>query len=182
MSLGCIDHLLREHRLILRAVYVVKSMAEQAEEQKLPEPDDVEALLSFFRLFADEHHQTKEESILFPSLRTATAGKTNAPLDQMVFEHEQERSLIQGLEDALRTRKHSDFAYFGNRLADVLGNHIYKEDHILFDLVERTLSAPQDCEVVRQMEEFDRTLPPKLLQEWGQTINRLEWKYLNKVA
>jgi hemerythrin-like domain-containing protein len=64
----------------------------------------------------------------------------------------------------------------------VLSNHIYKEDHILFALCERTLSALEDCEVVRQMEEFDRTLPPKLIQEWSQTVNRLEWKYLNKVA
>ena len=180
MSLSCIDHLLQEHRLILRAVYVVKAMAEQAEQFKLPEAEDVEELLRFFHHFADEHHQTKEESILFPSLRIATEGKINAPVKQMAFEHEQDRSLIRGLQDAIRTRNHADFAYFGNRLAEVLSNHIYKEDNILFYFAQKAIALDMDRDLVQQMEAFDRTLRPGVQDEWAQTVNRLEWKYLGK--
>jgi len=155
-------------------------MADQAKDLEIPEACDVEALLAVFRHFADEHHQTKEESILFPALRTASAVPNNAPIKQMAFEHEQERSLIQALQDALRTRNQSEFAYFGNRLADVLGNHIYKEDNILFELAARTISSDLDRTLVQQMEDFDHSLSPGLQNEWAQTVNRLEWKYLNK--
>lgn len=182
MSLGCTDHLIEEHRLILRAVYVIDAMADQAKQLKMPDASDVEALLSFFHLFADEHHQTKEESILFPSLRTAASNTTSGPLDQMVFEHQQERFLIRALQDALRTQDHSAFAHFGKRFSEILGNHIYKEDNILFSLVPQKISGEIDQSLVQQMEDFDRTLPPGRYQEWTQTVNQLEWKYLNKMA
>ena len=65
MSLRCTDHLIQEHRLIVRAVYVIKTMADQAKQLKLPETEDVEAILGFFRHFADQHHQTKAERVFF---------------------------------------------------------------------------------------------------------------------
>src|SRR5690242_6669891 len=182
MTLRCTDHLVREHRLILRAVYVIKAMADQAKQLKMPETQDVEALLDFFRHFADEHHQTKEETILFPGLRANDAGKSANALRQMIFEHEQERSLIQALEEAMHTRNHQDFSYFANRMAEVLSNHIYKEDHILFSLAEAAISQDADAGLVREMVEFDGSLQPGVYKEWARTINRLEWIYLDKVA
>src|SRR5262245_15781185 len=131
MSLRCTDHLIQEHRLILRCVYVLEAMAEQASTAKMPATEDVDKLLDFLKRFADDHHQGKEETVLFPCLRQASEGPISA-LQMMMFEHEQERSLVEGLEDALRTHRHEDFAYFGGRLAEILSNHIYKEDNILF--------------------------------------------------
>jgi hemerythrin-like domain-containing protein len=157
-------------------------MADRAKQLQMPEQADVEALLGFFRHFADEHHQTKEETILFPSLRVAGAEKSITPMRQMVFEHEQERSLIQALEDALRTKNHADFAYFGHRMADVLSNHIYKEDNILFQLAHKAIPKDKDITLVQEMADFDKSLRPGVYDDWMRTVNRLEWKYLNKVA
>jgi hemerythrin-like domain-containing protein len=182
MSLRCTDHLIQEHKLILRAVYTVKAMADQAGQMRMPDADDVEALLGFFRHFADEHHQTKEESILFPSLRQSSATTSSNATRQMAFEHEQERSLIQALEESLRTRNHADFAHFGHRLGDVLSNHIYKEDNILFRLAEEALTKEADSSVTREMVKFDESLRPGVYNDWMRTLDRLEWKYLNKVA
>jgi len=61
------------------------------------EADDIETILRFLRVFADDHHQAKEESALFPELRRTSAGN-QGPLRQMTFEHDQERSLVEGLE------------------------------------------------------------------------------------
>jgi hemerythrin-like domain-containing protein len=181
MALRCTDHLIQEHRLILRAVYVLKAMADQAEDLKIPEAQDVE-LLHFFRRFADDHHQAKEESVLFPALRNCDLPNTSGPLGQMMFEHEQERSLIEGLEDSLRTRNHSDFAHYGHRMAEVLSNHIYKEDNILFDLVEKAIAKETDERIVEEMMRFDESLLPDKYDELAHTVNQLEWKYLGKAA
>jgi hemerythrin-like domain-containing protein len=183
MSLSCTDHLIQEHRLILRAVYVLQAMSDQAKENKMPEESDVDRLLHFFHRFADSHHQGKEEAVLFPALRDKDRSKAGGPLHQMMFEHEQERSLVNGLEDALRTRKHADFAYYGSRLAQILCNHIYKEDNILFDLVEKSITKDMDTKLVIEMASFDRDLRNGgMYQSMVEIVNDLEWKYLGKAA
>ena len=181
MSLSCTDHLIQEHRLILRSVYVLQAMADQARAGKMPADEDVAKLLDFLKRFADDHHQGKEEAVLFPCLREASEGPSNA-LRMMMFEHEQERSLVGGLEDALRTHKNEDFAYYGGRLAEILSTHIYKEDNILFSLVERTISKEVDARVAREMVAYDESLPAAKREEMNRVVNDLEWKYLGKAA
>jgi len=156
-------------------------MADQASAGKMPAEEDVNKLLDFLKRFADDHHQGKEEAVLFPCLREANAGPSNA-LRMMMFEHEQERSLVLGLEDALRTRKNEDFAYYGGRLAEILSTHIYKEDNILFTLVERTISKEVDDRVLREMTAYDESLPTATREEMNRVVNDLEWKYLGKAA
>ncbi len=178
----CTAHLIQEHRIILRAVFVLFAMADRAKEGAMPDANDVESLLNFFRRFGDEHHQGKEETVLFPALRNTDVGKTNGPLRQMMFEHDQERSLIEGLENALHTKHPDDFAYYSRRLADVLSNHIYKEDNILFDLVEKTITREDDGRLELDMEKVDRSMAPGLHDELVRDVTRLEWKYIGKVA
>jgi hemerythrin-like domain-containing protein len=182
MALRCTDHLIQEHRLILRAVYVLKAMADQASELKMPSQQDVEKLIEFFRRFADDHHQAKEEAVLFPALRHSELSRTNGPLRHMMFEHEQERSLVGGLEDALRTRNHQDFAYYGRRMSTILSNHIFKEDHILFDLVEKAITKDADEKLIEEMVHFDEPFRLGCYDDLVRTVNELEWKYLGKAA
>lgn len=182
MSLRCTDQLSQEHRLILRATYVIKTMGDNAKRMRMPDPKDLEDLLSFFRRFADQHHQAKEETILFPALHQASAAQSDRATRHMAFEHEQERSLIRAIGEALHTRNHQEFAYFADQLAEVLGNHIYREDHLLFDVAEGLLTADHDAQLIQEMTALDNTLPAGLYLEWVQTLNRLEMKYLSKDA
>jgi hemerythrin-like domain-containing protein len=142
--------------------------------EQLPE-EDVVTLLRFLRGFADEHHQAKEEFVLFPQLRRGSS-EQERPLRQMLFEHDQERSLVEGLEDSLYTKKGIEFVHFANRLTALIRNHIYKEDNILFDIVDRSLSAEQDEDVVAEFSKFH--IDPSFLAD----LRCLEWKYLRKAA
>jgi len=182
MKFNCTNHLSQEHKRILRAIYVLEAMAERARTGRIPEAGDVEKLLNFFKGFADEHHQGKEESVLFPAFNRASDAVTAAPLRHMMFEHEQERSLVSGLEDSLRTRRNTEFAYYAGRLADQLSNHIYKEENILFDLVERTISPETDGVLTLEMIACDEALTSGKYDAFVQIVNDLEWKYLGKAA
>jgi hemerythrin-like domain-containing protein len=182
MALHCTDRLIQEHRLILRAVYVLQAMAERARNQVMPASADVDRLLLFFKAFADEHHQGKEEAVLFPALKCRDKGKVGGPLHQMMFEHEQERSLVEGLEDALRTNNSADFTYYGGRLAAILASHIYKEDNILFDLVEKTIPREMDEALVAEMDAFDRCICRGSYDEMVRLVSDLEWKYIVKTV
>jgi len=137
--------------------------------------DDAATLLRFLRMFADEHHHLKEEGVLFPEvMRTSEA--QGGPLRHLLFEHSQERSLVEGLEDALHIGKSSDFVLFANRLTDRVRNHIQKEDGILFPIIEVLISSQFDEKVSREFEKFQ--LDPGLLDD----LRRLEAEYLRKTV
>jgi hemerythrin-like domain-containing protein len=171
----CTDLLSQEHKVILRALDVLDQMADRVEEDQPVDANDVETLLRFLRAFADDLHQSKEESALFPEL-LRTSAATQPALRQMLFEHDQERSLVEGLEDSLRTKKGPDFSHFAGRLTDLLRNHIRKEDRILFDIVDRSISTEQDERVTSGLNQFE--ISPDLLSD----LRRLEWTYLRRVA
>jgi len=171
----CTDLLIQDHKTILRALSVLEAMASHVETDQPVDGEDVETILRFLRVFADDHHQTKEESALFPELRrSCIAGEPS--VRHMLFEHDQERSLVEALEDAMRTKKGAQFVQFAHRFVALIRNHVYKEDYILFPIVERNLSPEQDEKVVAEFEKFQIDLG------YLADLRRLEWKYLRKAA
>src|SRR4029077_20456640 len=95
--------------------------------------NDTTTLLRFLRVFADEHHHMKEESVLFPELMRISQTEAG-PVRHLLFEHSQERSLVEGLEAALCRTKTAEFVLFANRLIERVRDHIQKEDGILFPI------------------------------------------------
>jgi hemerythrin-like domain-containing protein len=171
----CTDLLLQDHKVILRALDVLQQMAKRVEKHQPLEHDDVEAFLRFLRSFGDDYHQCKEESALFPELRRVLRSP-EGPVERMLFEHDQERSLVEAVEDALFTKNGPEFVHFAHRLIDMLRDHIRKEDHILFQMIERSLSSEQDEKIVSEFEKF--IFDPASMSEF----RKLEWKYMRKVA
>jgi hemerythrin-like domain-containing protein len=143
--------------------------------------EDVEAILHILRVFGDDYHQAKEESALFPVFAAVCDRSEYAAVRHMLFEHEQDRSLIEGMEDAVHRSNAAQFAEYAQRLATILRNHIYKEDNILFERINGALSQSDDAQVVRDFERFDREFR-KSEQEIMHRLRVLEWKYLRKSA
>jgi hemerythrin-like domain-containing protein len=142
-------------------------------------PDnDVETLLSFLRYFADDHHQGKEETALFPELMKTAAAQTE-PVRHLVFEHDQERSLVTALEDSMRTKSGKEFVYYANRLCGILRTHIYKEEHVLFEAIENAISAEQDRSVTAEFRDIDRREQDRKRKAL-RDLRRLEWTYLRR--
>jgi hemerythrin-like domain-containing protein len=171
----CTDLLMQEHKVILRCLYVLEEMGCCIEKGKYVAQDDVNSVIAFLREFADEHHQTMEESALFPELMRTSAAQEPA-LRHMLFEHDQERSLVEALQDALLTKKGMDFVHFACRLVDLLRNHIRKEDTILFQIVERHLLPEQDEKISAEFAKF------QVSERFLIKLRELEWEYLRKVA
>jgi hemerythrin-like domain-containing protein len=145
-----------EHKTITRALNVIERMAIRKESGAPLEVRDVEDVLSFLHLYADEHHQGKEEMILFPALLKDRAQRNHKALSQLIFAHNQERSLVVGLEESFRTNRDSDFVYYARRLAQILRAHIESEDRSLFPLADETLAPHEDEEVARELTDFER--------------------------
>lgn len=168
----CTDDLLQDHKIIIRSLDVLQCMAKGDTGVPI---DDAESLLRFLKAFADEYHHLKEESVLFPELMRSSPAQ-GSPLRHLLFEHDQERSLVEGLEEAIRTKKAVDFAAFANRLIYRIRNHVEQEDSILFPIINALISEDQDEEIIAEFEKFQ--LDPGLLND----LCRLESKYLGRTA
>ena len=171
--------LIQEHKLILRALDVLDAMSTSVESSGKIDEDDADKILDFLRWFGDAHHQAKEETILFPALKSAAAAQ-DRPIQHMVHEHGQDRALIQEMETAVRVNKLSEFVSRANKLSSTLRNHIYKEDDILFELAAQVLDAASDEKVLDRLSRFETPLDKDTLAARLQELRSLEWKYLRR--
>ena len=174
------DFLTQEHKLILRALDVLDSISAAVENTATADQSDIDTILDFLRWFADAHHQAKEETILFPALKNASAASQGRPVDHMVLEHDQERGLVEDLEKDVRLSKLPEFVASANRLSSTLRNHIYKEDRILFVAADAVLSPSEDDAVFDRLNRFETADDKETLSRKLEQLRSLEWKYLGR--
>jgi hemerythrin-like domain-containing protein len=176
------DVLMAEHKQILRALNVLEQMGAWVEDGREVDTADLDDILRILRLFADNHHQGKEELVLFPAMLRLSEGRQREAAAHMIFEHDQERSLVKGIEDALRTRRGEEFVAHVNWLVHILRTHIYKEDHILFAVADELFTGDEDTRIADRLNEFNSAWKERVLSGLMDRLHALEWKYLRKAA
>lgn len=144
------DLLMEEHLLIERALRMLVSLAERGK----PGPE-IASVLSFLSEFADGHHHDKEEKILFPALEEAGFPSDDGPVAVMLHEHDLGRSLIARLRELSPLESETARAGFREaavQYAELLRQHIHKENEVLFRLADGAIEGPERRRVE---EEFD---------------------------
>ena len=155
-----IEELMTEHRAIESSLKILGAVCDRIEdENRLSNPEHIDALIEFFRVFADQCHHGKEETQLFPALEAHGVAREKGPIGVMLTEHEAGRAFVrdmavsmdqfrQGNTEALMRLIHNARSYI-----DLLTNHIQKEDNVLFPMADGRLSEE---EAARMASEFDR--------------------------
>jgi hemerythrin-like domain-containing protein len=158
-----IDELKTEHRAIERALDLLARLAGGIEASGgNGRREDARRLVEFFKLFADTCHHGKEEGLLFPVLERIGVSRQGGPIGVMLAEHDRGRAQVQVMEAALTGLSGSDasaaarFREAARDYADLLRQHIYKEDHVLFEIAEQRLSKTQQNRLSEQFERFER--------------------------
>jgi hemerythrin-like domain-containing protein len=169
--------LMEEHQYILRSLDVICEMADRVTNGEDMDNRDVDCILQFLQAFGDEHHQEKEEAILFPALLKASHAEEHACLCQITFEHNQQRSLLEGIEDALRSRKGKDFVYYAKRLSELVRAHIQSEDEDVFKRADRILSVEEDERIAKELAAYDSPHRAERLSDLLKRLVALELKY-----
>jgi hemerythrin-like domain-containing protein len=172
--------LMEDHRLMLRVLDVLAEMASRAEREHYVNPEDVAGVVDFLRGFGDRYHQGREEGVLFPALLRVSPQRNYRELSGQIFEHNRQRSLIEGLHDSILTKKAKEFIYCARHLNLLLRAHMEQEDNTVFRLVDSTLSAAEDEQVARDMKVYDQYWQDRELSGLLLRLEKLESKYLNK--
>jgi hemerythrin-like domain-containing protein len=144
-------HSLRaEHETILVVMDRLEDSARRAPDGEIP-AEYARAALDFIRIYVDGSHHAKEEGALFIAMGEdpLLAGLADA----LTFDHDEGRMLVAAIEGALveeRSVTGPVLAY-----AAFIRNHIRRENEMVFDAVEKVLSAPVLAEMESRFWEID---------------------------
>lgn len=137
------QNLENDHVYILKLTEVMQKMATGG----ATDTNHFKSVVHIIRNFADGLHHKKEEDLLFPLFEQRTAGGHCAPVGVMLMEHEQGREFVKGLVESIEKYEGGDHAALQfihhNMLgyAELLQNHIYKENNVLFRMADKALTA-----------------------------------------
>ncbi len=150
-----------EHRVIERMLSVLHNLCERAEKEEKINTHDAEKILEFFKIFADKCHHGKEENMLFPEMEKAGIPKEGGPIGVMLFEHTEGRKLIKGMEEAILNIKNEkdsnkEFIEKARSYINLLKEHIYKEDNILFEIANIHLNNETQFKLAEKFEKFEK--------------------------
>ena len=151
-----IGPLMIEHRLIERAVPLMRAEIDRLGKDKTLDPGFIAAMADFFRTYADRCHHGKEEDILFKALAEKPLSiELKKIMDELVAEHVIGRETVGKLAAA---KQPAEASAQMRMLSDFYPKHIEKEDKHFFIPVMKYFPPEEQNEMLARMMEFDQKL------------------------
>lgn len=155
------DILKDEHRAIERMLRQLELAVQRAKQGERVLPRIFRDILYFLQQFADKHHHGKEEDLLFAAMEEKGFRRDVGPLAVMFHEHEQGRSNVRGMLQAVDRYEANDpeglrlLASNAQAFIDLLRDHIMKEDSVLFFMADRNLSSIEQEKLLNDFSAFE---------------------------
>ena len=153
------DILKHEHQVILLVIGAAEKEVALIGKTGRIHAQTVREMADFLKNFVDRCHHTKEEKHLFALMHERGMPLDVGPLAVMLHEHEQGRGHVRAVAEAVAGKDEPSAAAIGrvkdnlSAYAELLRAHIDKEDHVLYPMADRLLSAADQKVLV---EAFDR--------------------------
>ncbi|MEM2909710.1 MAG: hemerythrin domain-containing protein [Nitrososphaerota archaeon] len=149
-----------EHRAIEKVIATMGWVGRALSERKRVDPYLIEEIADFMGNFADKCHHGKEERVLFKWMEQKGVPKEGGPIGVMLYEHELGRSYRKAIVEALPSYREGSLeaaeviAENAQAYANMLSQHIMKEDNILFKIADELMTEKDD--EIFLMENFEK--------------------------
>src|SRR3989304_1137754 len=148
-----------DHKVVLEKL---KLMEQTINNLKSNVKNVLTDLKTFLRKEADLHFK-KEEAALFPEMEKFIP-RDEGPIGQMLLEHEDlykyEDNFIRGVDLFSKDENNGEAQKLirenGNSFINLLREHIYKEDNMLFMMADMHLEEDQINAIMKKFEELDK--------------------------
>ena len=151
-----INILVNEHKNILIVIDALLKECDGLESKKEINKDFFKKITEFIRGYADKFHHAKEEDILFIELCKDTVAMHCNPTQQMLYEHDLGRNFVKGLKKGLQENNPDEIIKNGRGYAELLKEHINKEDNILYPMAEEALDEKTKQIILKKFEEVEK--------------------------
>jgi hemerythrin-like domain-containing protein len=147
-----------DHVHILRLIDVMEHIS----RSENPDISHLENIVDIIRNFADGVHHAKEENLFFPFLAGKGFSPTQGPVAVMLHEHAMGRNFVKGMADNIALFKNGNLSALSEILrnmegyAELLRNHISKENNILFPMADKVLSESDHLNLLDSFKEAEK--------------------------
>jgi len=161
MSETWTDLLKRDHETTER---VLDAIARAFEAPGGPPRSVVADAVEYFARYVDQCHNKKEENHLFPLIERLGVPRHGGPLGVMLQEHEESQRLLAAVVSLGRAYADGEEADAGNlrvvftQYADLLKNHFWKENDILYPMAIRVMKPADAAAVLAGIESVEAAL------------------------
>lgn len=128
-----------EHKNILMVIDALSKECDYLQSESKINIDFFKKAIDFVRGYADKFHHAKEEDILFVELCKGDVQMPCNPTQQMIYEHELGRDFISELERGIEKNDKDKIIENAKGYAQLLQDHIFKEENILYPMAEKAL-------------------------------------------
>lgn len=139
------QNLENDHVQILRLIEVMERVTESAN----PNAEHLELIVKIICEFADGLHHAKEEQLLFPLMVQKGFSNETGPVAVMLHDHMEGRNFVKGMMENISQFKQGETAslkaVYNNMYgyADLLKNHIAKENNVLFRMADKVFTPAE---------------------------------------
>ena len=150
-----------EHQVILRVIQALETYTGRLAGGQDVRPGFFLQAADFVKGFADGCHHRKEENVLFKTMVDCGLPLQSGPVAVMLHEHELGRQYIRGLRQAATALEAGDQSARAEVIdnargyADLLRQHIAKEDNILFPMADQVIPLDEQDQVVEGFEHVE---------------------------
>ncbi len=151
------NKLIKEHRLILKYIDLLLNYLEQLskEESNDKRLEQLKNFVDFIQNYADKYHHAKEENILFKYMEEPGVLTHCNPLPVMMNDHQEGRNYVKHLLFAIKNNDKKIAVSNAYAWANLLRDHIGKEDNILYVMAEEGLTQNQKECIAKEYEKVE---------------------------
>jgi hemerythrin-like domain-containing protein len=179
------EQLKEEHQAIKLMLRISEKVCGKLESGEEVNPEHLEQMIEFIKVFADKCHHGKEEDLLFTAMEEAGITREGGPIGVMLAEHDMGRGYVKGMSEAVAKYKAGDhkasFAIVENarNYITLLTQHIDKEDNILYPMADMHLSEDQQKALLEGFERVERErIGAGKHEEFHKLLDHLQEVYL----
>jgi|SaaInl7_200m_RNA_FD_contig_21_476622_length_737_multi_14_in_0_out_0_1 hemerythrin-like domain-containing protein len=175
-----LDSLKNDHKLVRRYLdNLTLSYDFLVEGEKVPS-SVFKNSLEFTNKFLNKYHHQREEYILFVELAAKKKGSIDPEIVALRDQHERGRNLISQIKDAMRGYEKDDkdatrqLTQNIDFYVSLMREHIHKEDHEFFPMVDQEFSADDLKEIEAEYKKFDKKMGPDFLRNTATILETIE--------
>lgn len=156
--------LTHEHVFIKKVITALGNLASSPDRAARANPETLRDIIRFMREFADRCHHAKEEDLLFPAMERKGVPDSGCPLGALRHEHQQGRDLVKALDAATEALAAGQADAAGNlaktveKITELYTSHIWKEDEMVFPMVERLFTEDERAALFERFEKAEEEI------------------------
>lgn len=179
------DQLKEEHMAVKTMIKVLEAVSSKLESGQEVNAEHLDMIIEFIRVFTDKCHHGKEEGILFPAMEAAGIPVESGPIGVMLTEHDAGRDYVKGMSQGIAEYKKSGLKAASQIVKNARGyielltQHIYKEDNILYPMADKYIPAMAQGELMEKFEKLEEeVIGPGEHEKLNNALNSLMDTYL----